>query len=98
MTSLKDKLAAQIPEKRAEIKAILAEHGNKKISEVTVAQAYGGMRGVKGLVTETSALDPNEGIRFRGLHTERFDNVLKRQHADALGIKKQAVHVKEDAP
>jgi len=28
---------------------------------------YGGMRGMKGLVTETSVLDPDEGIRFRGL-------------------------------
>lgn len=27
---------------------------------------YGGMRGMKGLVTETSVLDPEEGIRFRG--------------------------------
>ncbi len=27
---------------------------------------YGGMRGIKGLVTETSLLDPEEGIRFRG--------------------------------
>ncbi|XP_071811571.1 citrate synthase, mitochondrial-like isoform X2 [Apostichopus japonicus] len=27
---------------------------------------YGGMRGIKGLVTETSVLDPDEGIRFRG--------------------------------
>jgi len=30
--------------------------------------AYGGMRGIKGLVTETSVLDPNEGIEFRN-HT-----------------------------
>jgi citrate synthase len=30
-------------------------------------KAYGGMRGIKGLVTETSVLDPNEGIEFRGL-------------------------------
>ena len=27
---------------------------------------YGGMRGIRGLVTETSLLDPEEGIRFRG--------------------------------
>jgi len=27
---------------------------------------YGGMRGIKSLVTETSLLDPVEGIRFRG--------------------------------
>ena len=29
---------------------------------------YGGMRGIKGLVTETSVLDPEEGIEFRN-HT-----------------------------
>lgn len=29
-------------------------------------QVYGGMRGILGLVTETSVLDPEEGIRFRG--------------------------------
>ena len=28
---------------------------------------YGGMRGIKGLVWEVSLLDPDEGIRFRGL-------------------------------
>lgn len=28
---------------------------------------YGGMRGIKGLICETSVLDPEEGIRFRGL-------------------------------
>uniref|UniRef100_A0A914YKJ8 Citrate synthase n=1 Tax=Panagrolaimus superbus TaxID=310955 RepID=A0A914YKJ8_9BILA len=27
---------------------------------------YGGMRSMKGMVTETSVLDPEEGIRFRG--------------------------------
>lgn len=29
-------------------------------------QMYGGMRGIKGLVCETSVLDADEGIRFRG--------------------------------
>ncbi|OWB74198.1 hypothetical protein B5S31_g3981 [[Candida] boidinii] len=32
----------------------------------SVQQAYGGMRGIKGLVWEGSVLDPLEGIRFRG--------------------------------
>ena len=31
--------------------------------EVTIAQAIGGMRGVKSLVTDISYLDPQEGIR-----------------------------------
>ena len=50
----------------AEIKELLKEHGNKKIGEVTVNQIYQGMRGIMGLVTETSLLDAQEGIRFRG--------------------------------
>jgi len=53
---------------RNKIKTIIKEHGDQKISDVTVAQAYGGMRGVKCIVTETSALDPFEGIRFRGFN------------------------------
>lgn len=48
------------------VRSLIKEHGDKKISDVTIAQAYGGMRGVKCMVTETSALDPYEGIRFRG--------------------------------
>jgi len=50
----------------AEIKELLKEHGNKVIGEVTLSQVYQGMRGITGLVTETSLLDAQEGIRFRG--------------------------------
>ncbi len=49
-----------------EIKDLLKEHGNKVIGEVTLSQVYQGMRGITGLVTETSLLDAQEGIRFRG--------------------------------
>jgi citrate synthase len=37
---------------------------------VTVDQALGGMRGIPGLYWETSLLDPEEGIRFRGYSIE----------------------------
>jgi len=50
----------------AEIKALLKEHGDKKIGEVSLSQIYQGMRGITGLVSETSLLDAQEGIRFRG--------------------------------
>ena len=50
----------------AEIKDLIKEHGNKKIGEVTLSQIYQGMRGMTGLVSETSLLDAKEGIRFRG--------------------------------
>jgi len=49
-----------------EIKQLVAEHGDHKLGEITVAQIYQGMRGMTGLVTETSLLDSEEGIRFRG--------------------------------
>lgn len=49
-----------------EIRDILKENGNKVIGEVQLSQIYQGMRGMTGLVTETSLLDSQEGIRFRG--------------------------------
>ena len=78
MSSLKEKLRPQVAAMQEEVRGILREHGDQKISEVTIAQAYGGMRGVKGLVTETSALDPNEGIRFRGLTIPELQERLPR--------------------
>ena len=78
MTSLREKLAVQIPAVREEVKSLTQRHGDVKISDVTVAQAYGGMRGVKCMVTETSALDPNEGIRFRGHSIPELQQTLPR--------------------
>ena len=39
---------------------------------------YGGMRGIRGLVTETSVLDPDEGIRFRGYSIPDCQKVLPK--------------------
>jgi len=66
MPALKEQFAAKLKARSADVKEILAHHGDLKISEVTVSQAYGGMRDVKCMVTETSSVDPQEGIRFRG--------------------------------
>lgn len=64
--TLKEQFAKKALPMGAEIKAFLKEHGDEVVSQVTLAQLYGGMKGVQGLVTETSKLDPDEGIRFRG--------------------------------
>jgi citrate synthase len=64
--SLKEKLAGIIPKLREERKAILKEHGDKKISDVMVAQAFGGMRGVKGMICDTSVVEPDKGLIIRG--------------------------------
>lgn len=64
--SLKDKFSEIVPKEQARVKKLKTEHGDLPLGQVTLSMAYGGMRGIKGLVTETSLLDPEEGIRFRG--------------------------------
>jgi citrate synthase len=66
MSGLKDKLFEKIQAHRPRTTRLLKEYGNVHLSDVTIAQAIGGMRGVKCLVTDISYLDPMEGIRFRG--------------------------------
>jgi citrate synthase len=66
MGYIKDHFKEVADKQSAEIKKLIAEHGELSLGEVTVAQAYQGMRGIPGLITETSLLDSNEGIRFRG--------------------------------
>lgn len=69
-----------IPEKQAEVKEFRKAYGNKALGEVTVDQAYGGMRGIKGLIWEGSVLDPEEGIRFRGLTIPECQQQLPKAH------------------
>ncbi len=53
---------------RQEAKALVEKGGNKVLSEVTVAQAYGGMRGVRSLICDTSRVPQDEGLIIRGTH------------------------------
>jgi citrate synthase len=66
MSTLKEVLHKKIEAHRPRTTRLLKEFGDVKLSDVTIAQAIGGARGVKCLVTDTSYLDPEEGIRFRG--------------------------------
>src|SRR6476660_7169543 len=66
MGIVKDRFKAKADVVAAEIKDLLKEHGNKVIGQVQLSQVYQGMRGITGLVTETSLLDAQDGIRFRG--------------------------------
>jgi citrate synthase len=65
MDPVKKKLK-EVGSKRAEqLKRLVAEHGNDVIQEVTLEQVISGMKGIVALLTDTSSLDPEEGIRFR---------------------------------
>ncbi len=78
MGIIKDRFKAKADALSLEIKEIIKEHGNRKIGEVTLSQIYQGMRGMTGLVTETSLLDAQEGIRFRGYSIPELQQKLPK--------------------
>lgn len=78
MGVLKDRFKAKADAQAAEIKELLKEHGSKKIGEVQLSQIYQGMRGITGLVSETSLLDAQEGIRFRGYSIPELQKLLPK--------------------
>lgn len=77
-----DKLKAKFSEKALplakEFKSFIKANGNLKVGEVKLAQVFGGMRGVKSLITETSQLDAYDGIRFRGYSIPQLKELLPK--------------------
>ncbi len=78
--NIKEKLAAQLPEIREQVKKLVKENGDVVVGEVTIGQIFGGMRDVKGLVTDISYVDPVEGIRFRGFTIPEVIEKLPKPH------------------
>jgi citrate synthase len=66
MDILKQRFAEKAVQVFQENKELLKQYGNVKLCEVTVDQAFKGMRDIKCMIWEPSELDANEGIRFRG--------------------------------
>jgi len=79
MPGLRDRLAQQIPDLREEVRTLNKNHANAVISEVTVGQAYGGMRGVKGLVCDTSVVDADKGLAIRGIPIGELANRIPEE-------------------
>lgn len=82
MDKLKEKFRIKSQEVKVEIKALLKEHGGKKADEVKLSQIFGGMRGVKSMIWETSNLDAVEGIRFRGYNIPQLRELLPSRTND----------------
>lgn len=76
MGNMKEIFQSKAEAKAAEIKAFLKDHGTEKLEETVVSQVFQGMRGMTGLVYETSLLDANEGIRFRGYSIPELQSKL----------------------
>jgi citrate synthase len=79
MSRLQEKLAQQIPGTREVVKKLQKEAGAVVISQVTVEQAYGGMRGVKSLVCDTSEVPPDKGLIIRGIPVAQLTEKLPEE-------------------
>ncbi len=83
MAKLKEKLFEKIEAHRPRTTKLLKEYGDVVVDNVKISQILGGMRGIKCLVTDISYLDPNEGIRYRGLTLpEVFEKLPKAPNSD----------------
>jgi len=80
MGILKDRFKVKSEAHAAEVKELLKQNGSKKIGEVQLSQIYQGMRGITGLVSETSLLDAKEGIRFRGYSIPDLQKALPKHN------------------
>jgi len=78
MSGLKQKLQEKILIEKPRTEKLLKEFGNVKVDEVNIGQIIGGMRDINSLVTDISYLDPQEGIRFRGLTIPEFFEELHK--------------------
>ncbi|XP_035220102.1 probable citrate synthase 2, mitochondrial isoform X1 [Stegodyphus dumicola] len=77
-TDLKSVMAKAIVEHQKKVKEFREVYGSKVIGEITIDQVYGGMRGMKSLVTETSHLDPEDGIEFRDFTIPQIKKLLPK--------------------
>ena len=79
MDRLKKKFEKKASKLKAEVRALRKEHGTKVVADVNVGQIIGGMRGIKSMLWETSELDANVGITFRGKSIPELKNLLPRK-------------------
>ena len=78
MDILKQKFFEKSSALRTEIRSLLKAEGGRKVDEVVLKQLFGGARGIKMMVWETSQLDPIEGIRFRGYSIPELKELLPK--------------------
>jgi len=79
MSKLQAKLAQQVPGLRETVRKLTKESGAVKISQCTIEQAYGGMRGVKSLVCDTSEVPPDKGLIIRGIPVSQLTEQLPEE-------------------
>lgn len=79
MSILQEKLADIVPAVRRERTELIERFGDRVLSEVSVRQAAGGMRGVRALICDTSVVDPDKGLIIRGIPVAALSDRLPEE-------------------
>jgi len=78
MDLLKQKFHEKSAKLRTELRTLIKANGNQVVGEVKLGQVFGGARGIKMMVWETSSLDAEKGIRFRGYSIPELRELLPK--------------------
>ncbi len=78
MDQIKNKFSEKVLPQLAEMKEFLKQNGDHTLGTYNVDAVVSGMKGMIGLLTETSLLDAEEGIRFRGYSIPELSEKLPR--------------------
>lgn len=73
-----EKFQALLPSWRERVSRLVKEYGSARVGEVTIAQLYGGGRGIPLFVTDTSEVDPAGGVIIRGYPIRKLLPMLPR--------------------
>jgi len=75
---LKERIRDQIPEVQARVKELNKNHGNVQVATVNIGQIIGGMKELPCMFYPASALDAQEGIRFRNFTIPEMQQKLPK--------------------
>ncbi|XP_028774338.1 citrate synthase, mitochondrial-like [Neltuma alba] len=73
---LYSELKELIPEQQERVKKLKKDYGQVELGKTTVDMVIGGMRGMTALLWLGSSVDPEEGIRFRGMSIPECQKAL----------------------
>ncbi|UKJ90579.1 citrate synthase, mitochondrial precursor [Theileria orientalis] len=79
---LVDKIEKLVKVKREKVAELHKNYGSKNLGNVTLSMLFSGLKDVPAMVTETSELDPQKGIKFRGLTVDEMLRKLPGKNED----------------
>lgn len=86
MEYIKQQFIQRSATKISTIRDFVKKNADVVVDQVTLGQLYGGMRDVLSLVTETSLLDAQKGIEFRGKSIDDLYAIIKKSDLDSQEI------------